>query len=116
MPRPKKVVVQETTQPQETPVTETVVQETPVIEVVKAKETFEYSVSLEMNDTKVEFETNNLIDSLYEARPDFLKTRVIFKATSSKGQCERLLLLNQAKMMWRSRTGVEIFVTRLIFK
>jgi len=104
MPRAKKVVVKEV--PVE-PV-EIVVQTIP--------ETYKYNVTLEFNDQAHEFRTNDIAQSIYDLKPINLKTRVLFKATSEEGTCERMLLLQLAKMMWRSKLGCDIFVMRLIFK
>ena len=111
MPRPKKVVVKESAlepalEPAE-PV-EIVVQTVP--------ETYKYNVTLEFNDQVHEFSTNDIAQSIYDLKPINLKTRVLFKASSEEGACERMLLLQLAKMMWRSKLGCEIFAMRLIFK
>jgi hypothetical protein len=105
MPRPKKVVVKEV--PAVDPVE---------ITVEPAVQTFKYNVTLEFNDQVHEFRTNDIAQSIYDLKPINLKTRVLFKATSDEGSCERMLLLQLAKMMWRSKLGCEIFAMRLIFK
>ena len=79
MPRAKKVVVKEV--PVE-PV-EIVVQTIP--------ETYKYNVTLEFNDQAHEFRTNDIAQSIYDLKPINLKTRVLFKATSEEGTCERML-------------------------
>lgn len=104
MPRAKKVVVKETTVD---PV---------VITVKEHEEVFKYTCTLEFNGEVNEFRTNDIAQSLYHLRPVTLKTNVIFKAKSEEGECERLLLIQLAKMMWRSKLGCEIFSMRLIFK
>ncbi len=114
MPRAKKVVVKE---PAVDPVE--VQEEVPApVEIVvqPAVETFKYNVTLEFNDQVHEFRTNDIAQSIYDLKPINLKTRVLFKATSDEGSCERMLLLQLAKMMWRSKLGCEIFAMRLIFK
>lgn len=108
MPRAKKVVVNDA------PVDQVV---DPVDIVVKEhEEVFKYNVRLEFNDQVHEFRTNDIAQSIYDLKPINLKTRVLFKATSEEGECERMLLLQLAKMMWRSKLGCEIFAMRLIFK
>lgn len=104
MPRAKKVVVKE---PALDPVE---------IVVKEHEEVFKYNVRLEFNDQVHEFRTNDIAQSIYDLKPINLKTRVLFKATSEEGTCERMLLLQLAKMMWRSKLGCEIFAMRLIFK
>lgn len=117
MPRPKKVVVKdapvEVTEPVEA---QEEVAEAVEILVQEIPETFKYNVTLEFNDQVHEFRTNDIAQSVYDLKPINLKTRVLFKATSEEGECERMLLLQLAKMMWRSKLGCEIFAMRLIFK
>lgn len=86
------------------------------IEVKQHEEVFKYNVRMEFNDQIHEFRTNDIAQSIYDLKPINLKTRVLFKATSDEGECERMLLLQLAKMMWRSKLGCEIFAMRLIFK
>lgn len=108
MPRAKKVVVKDTPADQVAEPVEIVVKE--------HEEVFKYNVRLEFNDQVHEFRTNDIAQSIYDLKPINLKTRVLFKATSDEGECERMLLLQLAKMMWRSKLGCEIFAMRLIFK
>lgn len=111
MPRAKKVVVKE-------PTVDPVVEVTEPVEIVvqSIPETYKYNVTLEFNDQVHEFRTNDIAQSIYDLKPINLKTRVLFKATSEEGACERMLLLQLAKMMWRSKLGCDIFAMRLIFK
>lgn len=108
MPRAKKVVVKDTPADQVAEPVEIVVKE--------HEEVFKYNVRLEFNDQVHEFRTNDIAQSIYDLKPINLKTRVLFKSTSDEGECERMLLLQLAKMMWRSKLGCEIFAMRLIFK
>lgn len=115
MPRAKKVVVKDT--PVD-PVVEAQEETIEPIEIVvkEHEEVFKYNVRLEFNDQVHEFRTNDIAQSIYDLKPINLKTRLLFKATSEEGSCERMLLLQLAKMMWRSKLGCEIFAMRLIFK
>lgn len=115
MPRAKKVVVKEPTVDPVVEVQEEAVEPVEIV-VQTIPETFKYNVRLEFNDQVHEFRTNDIAQSIYDLKPINLKTRVLFKATSEEGTCERMLLLQLAKMMWRSKLGCEIFAMRLIFK
>lgn len=82
----------------------------------KPETKFKYSLRVEFNDKIHEVETDDIGQALYDLRPAVLKTRVIVKGKSAEGECDKLLLLNLAKMMWRSRLGCDIFAHRIIFK
>ena len=71
---------------------------------------------MEFNDQVHEFRTNDIARSIYDIKPTSLKTRVLVKVKSDEGECERMILLQLAKMMWRSKMGCDIFVSRLILK
>lgn len=75
-----------------------------------------YKVSVFFNDQVSKFSTDDLATSLMEIKPMCLKTRVLFTIEKEGKTCERMLLLNAAKLMWRNKLAMEAFTSRLIFK
>lgn len=77
----------------------------------------EYHVVMKLNDQVFEKDTDNLMDTIMEFKPKFLKTKVTFKITRNDGKTvDKLLFVRGAKMIFRNALALKIFVTRLIFK
>jgi hypothetical protein len=81
------------------------------------RETKRFTVLACINGEDHTVKTNDLHEAITNLKPLMVKTKVTFliKDSKTKMKCERLLLLNAAKMMWRNKYALEAFVTRLIF-
>lgn len=84
--------------------------------VKKAAPKKEFSVELKVNDEVYKAKTDNLAEALIELQPPMMKTHVTITVKKGKKVAERFLLLQKAKLMFRSRIGVDAFVNTLIFK
>lgn len=78
----------------------------------------EYHIVMKLNDEVFEKDTDNLMDTIMEFKPRFLKTKVTFKITRNNDgkTVDKLLFVRGAKMIFRNALSLKIFVSRLIFK
>ena len=75
-----------------------------------------YKMELHYNGEDFSAEGDDLATLLKGMQPVVLKTHIKMKITKGKLTCEKLILLNKAKKMYRSEILIEFAVNRLIFK
>lgn len=75
-----------------------------------------YQVTMRFNGEVFDFETDNLADSISMVKPVTLKTPITFTATKEGKVCERYLLLNRGKLLFRNKFTIMVFVQTLLFK
>ena len=75
----------------------------------------EYKIDIKINDKEFSIETNDIREAILSTEPDFLRTRVILKITKGDKTLERMLYLQQAKMLFINRYAMDAFLKNLIF-
>ena len=86
-------------------------------EVIKSNEdTNLYHITMIVNGETLTLEHEDLVKGLNFLCPRVLKTNMSIKIAKDGKQSDNYLLLMKAKLMFRSRIGVDIFVNRLILK
>lgn len=85
----------------------------------KPKKTVErkkYTVTIEFNDQKHSFKTNDIGEAIMSVKPIFIKTRVKISVKKGKKVAERYLFVQEARRMWRTPVGMFAALHKLIFK
>jgi hypothetical protein len=76
----------------------------------------EYNLTMSLNDQVFNVETDNLYEAISELIPFQLKTRVIILVKKGELSCEKMMLLLEARRVFRNKVALEVFINRLIFK
>jgi hypothetical protein len=76
----------------------------------------EYNLTMSFNDQVHNVETDNLYEAISELIPFQLKTRVIILVKKGELSCEKMMLLLEARRVFRNKVALEVFINRLIFK
>lgn len=74
-----------------------------------------YQLTISFNDQVFEFNTDNLFESITSVIPKILKTRVLIKIKYGELMCDKMLLLQQGRLIFRNKVALEIFINKLIF-
>ena len=76
-----------------------------------------YHLKMKFNGKEFECDTNNLKESIMSFKPFFLKTNVNFSCINDKGEiCSSYIPVKRAKMIWRNKVYMDMFINKLIFK
>lgn len=76
-----------------------------------------YHLKLNFNGKEFESDTYDLKETIMSVKPFFLKTKLIFSCTNPSGwTCDKVILVKQAKMIWRNKVYMDMFINQLIFK
>lgn len=76
---------------------------------------FDYTVVIAINDETFKIKTNDIAEAIQSVKPEFLRTKTVVKVTKGKKTLDRLLYLQQGKMLFNNRITLESFVKNLIF-
>ena len=76
----------------------------------------EYNLTISLNDQIFNIETDNLVEAIKKVIPFQLKTRVLMLVKKGNLTCEKMLLLKDARRIFRSSLALEVFINRLVFK
>ena len=71
---------------------------------------------MKFNGKEYECKTNNLSEAIMQFKPNFLKTNVNFYCKTKEGICNKVVLAKRAKMMFRNKVYLDMFINQLIFK
>jgi hypothetical protein len=84
--------------------------------VVKNKDNNLYHITMLINGETLTIEHEDLVKGLNFLCPRVLKTNMTIKIEKDGKMSDNYLLLMKARLIFRSRIGVDIFVNRLILK
>ena len=76
-----------------------------------------YFLKIKVNDKVTEVETEDLKESILEAAPRFVKTKVHIIVEKPDGKkYEKILFVNDAKQLFRNDIYMNFFLNHMIFK
>ena len=86
----------------------------PTKKVVAKKSQPKYNLIVRMNDEVFSCSTDDVIAALSELNPTKIKTRVIIRIESAASAIERIMMVRQAKLLFRNRLSMKTFVANVL--
>lgn len=73
-----------------------------------------YQVTVKMNDETYQGKTDDVTETLLDLAPKVFKTKVVIKIANNDSSIERVFMIPKAKMLFRNRLAMAIFVRNTI--
>lgn len=73
-----------------------------------------YTLTVRMNDEVFSCSTNDVVAALTELSPSHIKTRVIIRVENAFSAIERIMMVRQAKLLFRNQITMQTFVRNVL--